>query len=106
MARSGAVSYTHLLGVSAHSVEEAQLAVAHGADYLGVGAAFSTHTKTDVDVLPEGELKKICDAVDAVSYTHLSPAAHWWALRAGSSMSWRSCTEPMPRRLPSSRSSR
>ena len=53
-----------LLGVSAHSVEEAQLAVAHGADYLGVGAAFSTHTKTDVDVLPEGELKKICDAVD------------------------------------------
>ena len=53
-----------LLGVSAHSVEEARLAVAHGADYLGVGAAFSTHTKTDVDVLPEGELKKICDAVD------------------------------------------
>ena len=53
-----------LLGVSAHSVEEARLAVAHGADYLGVGAAFSTHTKTDVDVLPEGGLKKICDAVD------------------------------------------
>ena len=53
-----------LLGVSAHSVEEARLAVAHGADYLGVGAAFSTHTKTDVDVLPEGQLKKICDAVD------------------------------------------
>ena len=53
-----------LLGVSAHSAEEARLAVAHGADYLGVGAAFSTHTKTDVDVLPEGELKKICDAVD------------------------------------------
>ena len=53
-----------LLGVSAHSVEEARLAVAHGADNLGVGAAFSTHTKTDVDVLPEGQLKKICDAVD------------------------------------------
>ena len=31
-----------IIGVSAHSVEEAQLAVAHGADYLGVGAAFST----------------------------------------------------------------
>ena len=29
-----------IIGVSAHSVEEAQLAVAHGADYLGVGAAF------------------------------------------------------------------
>ena len=53
-----------IIGVSAHSVEEAQLAVAHGADYLGVGAAFSTHTKTDVDVLPEGRLKEICDSVD------------------------------------------
>ena len=50
--------------VGRHAKEEARLAVAHGADYLGVGAAFSTHTKTDVDVLPEGELKKICDAVD------------------------------------------
>ena len=50
--------------MSAHSVEEAQLAVAHGADYLGVGAAFSTHTKTDVDGLPEGRLKEICDSVD------------------------------------------
>ena len=50
-----------IIGVSAHSVEEAQLAVAHGADYLGVGAAFSTHTKTDVDVLPEGRLKEICE---------------------------------------------
>ena len=53
-----------IIGVSAHSVEEAQLAVAHSADYLGVGAAFSTHTKTDVDVLPEGRLKEICDSVD------------------------------------------
>ena len=26
--------------------------VKHGADCLGVGAAFATHTKTDVDVLP------------------------------------------------------
>ena len=53
-----------IIGVSAHSIEEAQRAVAHGADYLGVGAAFSTHTKTDVDVLPEGRLKEICDSVD------------------------------------------
>ena len=36
----------------------------HGADCLGVGAAFSTHTKADVDVLPEGMMKAICDAVD------------------------------------------
>ena len=53
-----------ILGVSAHSVEEARQAVANGADYLGVGAAFATHTKADVNVLPEGELKRICAAVD------------------------------------------
>ena len=53
-----------ILGVSAQTVSQAVLAQEAGADYLGVGAAFSTHTKTDVDVLPEGELKKICDAVD------------------------------------------
>ena len=45
-------------------VEEALEAVRHGADCLGVGAAFSTHTKEDVDVLPEGMMKAICDAVD------------------------------------------
>ena len=53
-----------IIGVSSHNPAEALRAQADGADYLGVGAAFSTHTKTDVDVLPEGELKKICDAVD------------------------------------------
>ena len=53
-----------IIGVSAHSVEEARQAVAHGADYLGVGAAFSTSTKADVDVLPEGALRAICEAVD------------------------------------------
>ena len=46
------------------SLEEALEAVRHGADCLGVGAAFSTHTKADVDVLPEGMMKAICDAVD------------------------------------------
>ena len=45
-------------------VEEAREAVKHGADCLGVGAAFATHTKTDVDVLPHETLKAICDAVD------------------------------------------
>ena len=53
-----------MIGVSVHSVEEAQEAVKHGADCLGVGAAFATHTKTDVDVLPHETLKAICDAVD------------------------------------------
>lgn len=53
-----------MIGVSVHSVEEALEAVRHGADCLGVGAAFSTHTKADVDVLSEGMMKAICDAVD------------------------------------------
>ena len=33
-----------MIGVSAHTVQEALDAVAHGADYLGVGAVFATHT--------------------------------------------------------------
>ena len=53
-----------IIGVSAHSVEEAQLAVAHGADYLGVGAVFATHTKTDVSEMPRQTLLDICNAVD------------------------------------------
>ena len=53
-----------MIGVSAHSVEEALEAVRNGADCLGVGAMFSTSTKTDVDVLSKETLKAICDAVD------------------------------------------
>ena len=53
-----------MVGVSVHSVEEAKQAVRDGADCLGVGAMFSTSTKTDVDVLPKETLKAICDAVD------------------------------------------
>ena len=53
-----------MIGVSAHSVEEALEAVKNGADCLGVGAAFATHTKEDVDVLSRETLKAICDAVD------------------------------------------
>ena len=37
-----------IIGVSAHSVEEALLAEKHGADYLGVGAMFPTGSKADV----------------------------------------------------------
>ncbi|MBE6949188.1 MAG: thiamine phosphate synthase [Ruminococcaceae bacterium] len=53
-----------IIGVSVHSVEEALRAVENGADYLGVGAVFSTSTKTDVDVLPKETLRDICTAVD------------------------------------------
>lgn len=53
-----------IIGVSVHSVEEALEAVKNGADCLGVGAVFSTSTKTDVDVLPKEILRDICAAVD------------------------------------------
>ena len=53
-----------MIGVSVHSVEEALEAVRNGADCLGVGAMFSTSTKTDADVLPMEALRDICAAVD------------------------------------------
>lgn len=53
-----------MIGVSAHTVQEALDAVAHGADYLGVGAVFATHTKTDVSKMPRQTLLDICNAVD------------------------------------------
>ena len=53
-----------MIGVSVHSVEEALEAVRNGADCLGVGAMFSTATKTDVDVLTTETLRDICAAVD------------------------------------------
>lgn len=39
-----------ILGVSAHSVEEAQHALENGADYLGIGPIFDTSTKEDAKV--------------------------------------------------------
>lgn len=53
-----------IIGVSAHSVAEALEAVKNGADYLGVGAMFSTSTKTDVNLLSKDVLRDICAAVD------------------------------------------
>lgn len=53
-----------MIGVSVHSVEEALDAVKNGADCLGVGAVFSTSTKSDADVLPMETLRDICAAVD------------------------------------------
>ena len=52
-----------LIGVSAHSVEEALAAQAAGADYLGVGAVFPTGTKDDADAVSCDTLKAICAAV-------------------------------------------
>ena len=52
-----------ILGVSAQTVEQAILAERCGADYLGVGAVFSTSTKADADMVSRDTLKAICEAV-------------------------------------------
>ncbi len=53
-----------LIGVSAHSVEEALRAQAAGADYLGTGAAFVTGTKTDAKPISRETIRAITAAVD------------------------------------------
>ena len=52
-----------ILGVSAQTVEQALLAEARGADYLGVGAVFHTGSKADADDVSHETLKAICQAV-------------------------------------------
>jgi thiamine-phosphate pyrophosphorylase len=52
-----------LIGVSAHNVEQALRAQAAGADYLGVGAAFVTGTKTDAKPIPTKMIRAITKAV-------------------------------------------
>ncbi|MBE6021958.1 MAG: thiamine phosphate synthase [Cellulosilyticum sp.] len=52
-----------ILGVSVQTVEQAILAEKNGADYLGVGAVFSTSTKLDANAVSYGTLKDICKSV-------------------------------------------
>lgn len=52
-----------IIGVSAHTKEEALLAQAQGADYLGVGAVFPTSSKDDAESVSYEILKEICDVV-------------------------------------------
>ena len=52
-----------LIGATAHNVKEALAAEAAGADYLGCGAVFATHTKKDTVPLGIDGLKAIRQAV-------------------------------------------
>ncbi|MDD2496789.1 MAG: thiamine phosphate synthase, partial [Desulfitobacteriaceae bacterium] len=52
-----------ILGVSAQTVEQAVMAEKSGADYLGVGAVFSTSTKLDADQVSFETIKRICSSV-------------------------------------------
>ena len=57
------VGKNRIVGVSAHSVEEALRAQAAGADYLGCGAVFPTATHDRPHDLPIPVLRDICRAV-------------------------------------------
>ncbi len=52
-----------IIGVSTHSVEEAITAQSDGADYIGVGAVFSTSTKGDANSVSKELLSEICSSV-------------------------------------------
>lgn len=52
-----------IIGVSAGTVEQAKIAEAHGADYLGVGAVFPTGSKADAEAVSIQTLHDICEAV-------------------------------------------
>ncbi|MFJ8245062.1 thiamine phosphate synthase [Peribacillus asahii] len=52
-----------ILGVSVQTVEQARLAEKGGADYVGVGAVFTTSTKLDATALPLRTLEAICQSV-------------------------------------------
>ena len=52
-----------IIGVSVQTVEQALLAQKQGADYLGVGAVFSTSTKLDASEVSLETLQQICKAV-------------------------------------------
>lgn len=53
-----------IIGATVHSTIEAREAINKGADYLGIGAAFPTKTKSDTHMLTMDMIKDICKAAD------------------------------------------
>ena len=53
-----------IIGATAKTVEQAGLAEAAGADYLGVGAVFPSPTKKNAVRITPGQLKEICAGVN------------------------------------------
>ena len=53
-----------IIGVSARCLEEARIAKENGADYLGIGAMFSTSTKEDATLVSFDTLEEITKEVD------------------------------------------
>lgn len=58
------IGHDKILGVSVSNVEQALKAEKDGADYIGVGAIFSTSTKDDADSVSIATLKAICKNVN------------------------------------------
>lgn len=52
-----------IIGVSANNLQAALKAEIDGADYIGVGALFTTNTKNDTKPVSVEQLKKICSSV-------------------------------------------
>ena len=53
-----------IIGVSAKTLEQAKSAESEGADYLGVGAVFSTTTKSNAKEISHDTLKEIAKSVN------------------------------------------
>lgn len=56
-------NYKGIIGATAHNVKEAIIAQRNGADYLGVGAIFSTSTKSNTIPITYEILKEVSSAV-------------------------------------------
>jgi thiamine-phosphate pyrophosphorylase len=76
-----------IIGLSAHTLAQALEAQAMGADYIGVGAMFSTGTKTDARPTAIGDLKEICEAVRVPVVAIGGITAHNAALLSGTGIS-------------------
>ena len=53
-----------IIGVSARNLQEAKIAKENGADYLGIGAMFSTSTKSDAKLVSFDTLEEITNEVN------------------------------------------
>ena len=60
-----------IIGVSAHNYEEAKIALENGADYLGVGAIFTTQTKDDAQNISMDTLNEICQKTNLKLFVSL-----------------------------------
>lgn len=53
-----------IIGVTAKNIEQTLAAYNNGADYVGIGAVYSTNTKENVEVLSHQEIKNCCTCCD------------------------------------------